>query len=148
MKKIAVFTTSDIQAHASHVRSWLKEPNRPIMGTAVRESGETAEFCSWGKLEEAQAQGYHVYVVTSRSKFNSHDDWWIALVGQENIIQTGYDPNHGCANDPVTVEDWRAFIREKIGVEPDPNATTWMDLLWALSAHGIKSGRDFPKDCI
>ena len=41
---------------------------------------------STGKLERALAQGCRILVPTTRSKLFSHDEWWVALVGRENIF--------------------------------------------------------------
>ncbi len=156
--KIAVFTTSDIQSHASNVRCYVK---KPLHTSQVDFGGKVHEYASWGVLEKALEQGYHVYVVTTRTFFSTHDDWWLELVAEQpkksgfplpeksidsrcicygNVVLAG--PCLGL-NDEYTMQDWRDFIRDRLGLEPNPEARTWLDLQEGLIRHDIKLGRHF-----
>jgi hypothetical protein len=115
----------------------------PMVSSVVDEHGQTWEFCSHGVLEAALADGCEVFVVTSRRKLDSHDQWWIDLVGKENVIHTECDPNDGSANDPVVMESWREFIKNRLNLEPISGAHSWMDLMFALQKDGIKLGDDY-----
>ena len=132
--RFAVLTTSDIQSPATIMPKGSKVVSKTLGG---------AEVATWGVLEKALGRGFHVFVVTSRLKLGVHDEWWIKLVKKENVIQTRHEPDHGCANDPLTMKDWRTFIREKLSLEPNLEVTTWMELLESLKKRGIRTGRDF-----
>lgn len=54
LSKVAVFTTSEIQQ--------LRHPH---------------SYVSTGALERAIRQDYKVYVVTTRTKLNKYDQWWL-----------------------------------------------------------------------
>lgn len=61
-KKIAVFTTSEIQ-----------------------EPGAQNKQHSTGALERAMSEGYEVFVVSTRDTFGSHDTWWIEMVPADHV---------------------------------------------------------------
>lgn len=158
-RKIAVFTTADIHFQG--------EPGPGAVAVAY----EGSHFYSTGGLESALAEGYEIYVMSSRAKLGTHDAWWLALVPAENVTVGAY--TGGGANDEGLIEAWRELYR-KFGHDPatlrlehdltvyteremamygccrwdpdrDPCYTreTWMEYYESLHQVGIELGRVF-----
>lgn len=134
-KKIAVFTIGDIQTYLSVVKRYIPDvkPCSEMVGHCVK----TYKFASWGKLEKALAEGYHVYVVTTHSRLCNHDMWWRNLVGNDNIFLAKKLERTTC--------EWRDFIHNILNLPTKPAflGQSWMDLKDDLKNYGIKLGQDF-----
>lgn len=155
-KNIAIFSTSDIQ------RCYRNGENDNICST----NGDLT-FYTTGKLENALNQGYNVIVITTRRGFQSHDTWWLDLVGRENVFFGQYG-GYG-ANDRDYIQAWKNLY-QKLGINtdkvilgrqgcnrkedqdfydryPDHNHNQyeirWMDYPEALNRVGIEIGSDF-----
>lgn len=136
-QKVAVFTTSDIQGRLAAVKRLVDSPPR-IETVELRGQKET--FASYGKLEKALSMGYKVYVVTSRHEMGSQDQWWIKLVGSDNCVMA---KNYGSSTCENCIQEWKNFIQNTLGLEPNTEAHSWMDLMYGLKEHGIKLGSEF-----
>jgi hypothetical protein len=77
MEKIAVLSTSDIQRVTDY---------------------DLMRIESTGKLERALEQGFTVYVGSTRTKTGDHDQWWIDLVGSNNVFLADDIRVHTCEN--------------------------------------------------
>lgn len=139
-KLIAVFTTSDIQYH-----SWPELFQAGLKST--------------GKLERAIAEGFTIYVVSTRTKLSETDAWWRVHVPDERIFLSSENVDGGYVNSPSTITPWerlydvlgltpmdlsRADIVEAEKKEMTPRAfACWMDANYQLASHGIRQGSSF-----
>lgn len=92
-----VFSTADIQ---SRHRSFPKQEPTSLF---ITPKDEVIPYYTSDFLEKAIEQGYQVYVVSSRSILGPHDEWWIRLVGLQNIFLT---PPPLAPPDPPDVKRW------------------------------------------
>jgi hypothetical protein len=130
MKKVAVFTTSDIQ------QCWA-EP-----GLKIVSEGPDLKFWSKGALEQAVAERVEIVVVTTRHKLEPTDEWWIALVGQENILLAPAETetlSRMTVNNPFLLIPWCRLF-DRYGVEW-PNPRNWLELRDEIEKYGFLDGR-------
>ncbi len=147
MRKIAVFTTSDIF-------------------TLTGEGTPRVTTLSTGVLEAAVALGYEVFVMSTRRRLGAHDEWWLRLLPRENVFLGQY--GGGNATDKPYIKAWRE-LAETFGLNPDTfrlqprldvftesemavygsrqfdhaYEPTWLDYMLALYRHGIAGPQDF-----
>ena len=138
MKK-AIFGTRDI---------YDTRPAHTGQAPTHEEIGRFGGRHSWystGKLEEALASGYEIYVISIRPAFGPHDDWWRALVPSENVY---VNPGIMAAfmGDPTSSRvhgAWQNFYR-RFGL---PWSHTFRDLddprTAAVTLHGFTDGGSF-----
>ena len=81
-KPFAIFTTSDIQRLDTR-----EHTIRPV---------------SFGRLERAIGSGFQCLVATTRSELGPHDEWWVELVGKENVF-LAKDRAYLCDNHHETI---------------------------------------------
>jgi len=80
---VAIFTTTSIffvkheSPNSSRRYPWGEEKAQLPDGSIVY---------SHGRLEKALAEGYTVYVASTRRSLGAHDSWWVELVGVDNIF--------------------------------------------------------------
>lgn len=146
MKKIVVFTTSDIQ-------TCYREKNSTFLFEMYGE-----KWYSTGKFEKAISEKYEIYVISSRSQLGMHDIWWVEQIPKANIIIGGYDGRG--ATDKKFIETWREFYR-MMGYNPDEiqlfpltvlqendmkfwgeYKETWMSYWHSLHRIGIATAKD------
>lgn len=126
-KKIAVFTTSEIQELNSH-----------------------NVFVDTGALQAALEQGYEVFVVSTREKFGPHDKWWRELVPADHVthcrpLQEGESDSMLRLNEP-----WKALY-ERLGHEyphnfyqgRDCGEAFWTGARFKLVELGYRLGNSF-----
>lgn len=94
MKRIVVFSTSDIQT---------LERNVPDNG------GYTLK--STGMLERAKSLGFTVYVISTRSKLSDGDAWWFLLADRIYLSSTPSFDSWGC-NSPELIAPWLKLYHE------------------------------------
>lgn len=135
-KKIAVFTTSDI------FRTWEDERNGP-----QRAEFDGHPIFTTGNLERALAEGYDVWVVTTRTRedLSHHDAWWMKLVKSDQILTSMGRGGEGC-NHPAILAPWQElFQRMSLPWEEGWNRN-WQIARAALPTLGIALGRDFCRE--
>lgn len=129
--KIAIFTTSDIWKYAP--------PGNPM------------ERVSTGKLEAAIEQGYKVLVASTRTELGDCDQWWLKLVGIENVFMADETLNTG---DDESMQEyfnsgWKRLFK-RLGVKWPMKAHTYgKEMHWNAARYelykypGIKNGSTF-----
>ncbi len=145
MKKIAVFSTTDIFTTRSKVmgkdgRSWLLLDKKAhiVDGPSIR------QFYSTGRLEKALAEGYTVLVGSARTRFGQHDMWWIGLVGGIENVYFSMPHGHENHNEMCGNGYHRIFERLEIPwpLEKDGKRVFWSRAIHDLAPH-IKQGHEF-----
>lgn len=113
---------------------------------------------STGKLEFCNANGYEVFIASTRRDTNlQQDEWWKAMVPPERrfFVPSDGDNDHAFApgifrmlrglynvlNIPWN-ETWTGQRRGDFVAD----ATTWMDVLYGLRKHGIQLGSDIRQE--
>ena len=112
----------------------------------------TSDLQDRGRLERAMGEGYKVLVATTRDTLLEGDEWWVALVGEENIFLADPDPHE---RDPETGEwcrrhigaGWRALyahLGEEWPICPVRQAPKWWTgARWELLNRGYRLGQSF-----
>jgi len=148
MEKIAVLTTSEI------FRSWYPKIGLPVMAEIETGDGRKAKFSSTGSIEKALEDGYAVYVVSTRSSLDTHDDWWTTLVNKDNIFlaDAKYEGEFGEAwryedeNVDKSNSGWKNLY-EHLGHEyptDEDGPVHWNTARMMLKhRHGVRLGTDF-----
>jgi hypothetical protein len=115
-KQIAVMMTSDIQDTIG------QDGGVPIT------THNGLDYYSSGVLEKLIKFGYQVMVVSTRDELSASDEWWVKLVGRENIFLTPPNsPRHLGVDNPALLAPWRElFARFKLTFPPQ---TRWWDAL-------------------
>lgn len=85
----AVFTLTDIYDFIPRVRDQQRSG-------VCRAFGSGTPVYSTGKLEQAIERGYRAYVVTSKTKLDEDDAWWLKHVWRSNVFV-----QHGADADPA-----------------------------------------------
>lgn len=137
-RKIAVFGTRHINAETP-----LFPEQAPVHELWHR--GEHLRWYSTGKLEEAIALGYEVYVVSIRPTFGPHDRWWQALVEPSHVLATGGLFAAAARGDPMTAvfAPWRELFA-RLGVPWNDVFSDFDDPAIELSArYGVRDGSTF-----
>jgi len=137
-RKIAVFGTRHINAEEP-----LFPGQEPIHDLWHR--GERLRWYTTGKLEEAIALGYEVYVVSIRPVFGPHDRWWQALVPSSHVLFSSGLLAASARGDPMAAvfAPWREVFA-RLGVPWDESFSDFDDPATALSTrHGIRDGSMF-----
>jgi len=155
--KIAVFDTSSIFTVCPENYPWAQDKKCQLPdGTKV---------LSLGKLEQALEEGYTCFVASTREKLGDHDQWWVELVGKDNVFLAGQRPDSPYwwadtnRNERVSMGWIKLFERLGIeyphvdysGVEVDeeeepaePPLEFWTSARHVLyEDHGIREGRSF-----
>ena len=135
--KLTIFGTSSI------FRSTRYSPKEtPKASLTCR--GKTQQFFSTGNLEKALAAGYTVLVVSTRSRLGTHDQWWVDLVGRENVyLSDDYGQNERIRTAALN-KPWRE-ICGKYGIEDKFDWTEFWTVLRPaiMTLLGAKNGYDF-----
>lgn len=139
MRKV-LLTTSDIFTY--HEKGKTKHPRG---GVELKYTSEQLEFWSTGVLERVLEAGHQVIVATtrSRSELGNHDQWWLALVGEDNVFFAS--DNESLPHNRRYSQGWmQAF--EVLGIpwpmdgdEPEH----WTAAQSLLKPHGILTTYDF-----
>jgi len=81
--QIIVLTLSEVQSTTPKYAG-----QTPVYRGPVAYMGDGADYAlySAGKLEQALAAGYVVYVASKRTELGEHDAWWLAHVPRERIF--------------------------------------------------------------
>lgn len=107
---------------------------------------EGTKFYTTGKIEDLQFDGLNVVVVSTKSELQPFDNWWVNLVGRENVFLTppnraalylGPQKTAGASMDerhPVFLHPWRELF-ERMGV-PWPEPRSWLELRSRLDFYG------------
>jgi len=164
LKKIAVFSTSDIvagvytQALGEEAERHLRI-NRRKFGAHKYEDATITSF-STGLLEKALDDGYKVYVVSTREKLHACDDWWVALLSSEQIYLSvpppsmeewmrSSPPDEEEYNDITEMHKGSAWhkLYTDLGLEyphkPHGGPVFWTEARWGLNHMGVKLGHEF-----
>lgn len=96
MKRIVVFSTSDIQTLERNCTS--------------PELDEGYSFRSTGELERAIDLGFIVYVISTRHKLSESDKWWFDKANYVYLATSAMDSM--CANSPALITPWLKFFQE------------------------------------
>lgn len=113
MKRIVVFSTSDIQTLVPS----------GFVGTNVRGN----QFQSTGELERAIDLGFTVYVISTRHKLSESDKWWFDKANYVYLATSAMDSL--CANSPALIAPWLKFFQE-LGIPLPPKARPEDDQEW------------------
>lgn len=109
-KRIAIFSTSDIQQYVG-ADTYLKA--RP--GNLRKAVEDDTFLMSTGNLERAVRLGFDIFVVTTRPKFSSTDDWWKVYVSEDQILTPDTRQDAMFANSPGLIAPWIRLF-EKLGI--------------------------------
>lgn len=148
-KKVAVFTTSEI------FRPYQEKGDKEPIATFVSPSDrKPTNMFTTGNLERALEQGCTVYVVSSRTTLGDHDQWWIDLVGRENIFLADEEKlvhytDQNKERNRAMAFGWRQ-LAQLFGIVNDLDwAQSWTDVRYDISEmEGIKLGYEFnPRHC-
>jgi hypothetical protein len=119
MERVVVLGTSDIH------QTW---PDRVDHTMIVEDHEAGVKFYSRDQLETLLKAGEKVVVITTRTELKPTDDWWLALVGRDNVFLapvngTGY---LGVDN-PALLVPWRKLF-ERVGVAWPDTVSDWLSL--------------------
>lgn len=140
MKK-AIFGTRDIWDY----RAQFPGQSPVFVIDEPRPRGAKYPIFSTGKLEQAIAEGYDIYVVSIRPGFADVDNWWRRLVPADHVfVNKGLLP--AFTGNPKAADifnAWRQFYRllglpwsDKFTDMDDPRTA-------AIAVHGLKDGGSF-----
>jgi len=134
-RRMAIFGTRDIS---------VERPTFPGQQPVYEEIGYRTY--STGKLEQAIAEGYDVFIVSIRPVFGDHDRWWIELVDPERVfVNRGLlAAFQGADLDGADMFDaWRRFYR-RMGLPWREDFTDLDDpRVAAIEHHGFTDGGSF-----
>ncbi len=108
--------------------------------------GREFSWYSTGKLEEALAGNYDVYVVSIRPAFGPQDDWWRALIPPDRIFNARRILFSLLSDDPMEAvfEPWRALYAILGATWPEGEFKDFDDpATWLAANHGVRDGSLF-----
>lgn len=136
---IAVFGTRHILAE----RPCFTD-QQPVFSEWYR--GRRLDWYSTGKLEEAMAKSFEVYVVSIRPVFGPQDEWWLDLVGRSRSFNARNVLAAAASGDPMSAvyEPWRQLFMRLDIPWPEGVFNDFDDpAVWLASRCGVKDGSMF-----
>jgi hypothetical protein len=147
--KIAVFETSDIFT-IHRINSDFRDCPWAQDEKYTLPNGDTV--FSLGRLEKAIDDGYTCYVASTRTRaeLSPHDEWWIGLVGRENVFlaEDHRDPDDHVGSASRAISAGWMKVYEKFGLEwPkeefDGRLAFWTSARAQLPKLGVRLGHEF-----